>query len=464
MIKFIAILLAVVSSSKFGPVETYHHIFEEPGAPCAHVEFDADKCSGMKDFLTKYEFLSGSCPSMYAKSNCGETELKAQETPIETMKVTLGISCSADTDFSYNLLCEPRMKTFHKIDASNGLCVMVDFDRFECNDLSNVLAKEDGFIPGPCPSSHTKDNCDSTTRFELDAVALVGRIIYSVYCDLDTDDVTYDYFCEAGSNAPKCPKECADAIAAADKDAEFCSTIMNELPKGKKHAFPDACSDLGEMTVGLCMPELYEKCVPGSDDYLCPIPEYGLPPVLKDCKPTTCEEWKEAVDTGCAKDVSACLKDEMQGNLECTKHGKKLTKSSSTPCSKSKACAKSGEFCYFDDELETGECGLCSFYFCEHLSNDKAKAECRKTCNPDCTTDLGCDRTCKREPETCKQLKDTMESATGCGKTCNQCYIDLYNAKLECKGGDKVQSRMDGDSASSLSILMLATVAVFLWV
>jgi len=461
MMKFIAILLAVVSSSKL----SYHKI--EIGNPCNYVEFDADKCPGMIDFLTtpRSGFWSGSCPSMYAEGNCGETELKEKETAIETMKLKLDSLCSADTDFSYNLLCEPRKNTYHKIDESNGLCVMVDFDRFECNNLSAVLSIEDGFIPGPCPDSHTYQNCDPTTRLELDAVALVGRFIYSAYCNLDTDDVFYNYFCEAGNSAPKCPKECADAIAAADKEADFCYTIMQGLHKGMgKHPFPDACSDLGETTVGLCMPELYEKCVPESDDYLCPIPEYGLPPVLKECEPTTCEEWKEAVDTGCAKDVSACLKDELQGKLECTKHGKKLPKSSSTPCSESKACATLGEFCSFDDDLETGECELCSITVCELLSNDKAKAECRKTCNPDCTTDIGCMSTCKREPETCKQLEDTMESATGCGKTCNQCFIDRYNAKLECKGGDKVQSRMDGDSASALSILMLATVAVFLWV
>jgi len=448
-----------------GPVEKYHLV--ETGVPCASVEFDANKCEGLKDFLTheKNEYLSGSCPKLYTQSNCGETELEAHETAIAESKRALNAFCSADVDFTYNLLCEPRMKTFHKIDASNGLCLYVDFDRFECNDLPNVLENEDGFVPGPCPSGHTRDHCDSTTRLELDAVAALGTVVYSGYCNFDFDDVTYDYFCEEGSSAPTCPKECADAIAASEKDAEFCSTIQNELKDGKKHAFPKACSDLGDMTLGLCMTELYEKCIEGSDDYICPIPEYGLPPVLKNCEPQNCAEWKEAVDTGCAKDVSACLKDEMQGNLGCTKQGKKLPVSSSAPCSKSEACTKSGEFCYFGDDLETGECQLCSFNLCQHLTNAKAKAECVKQCtNQVCTADLGCDDTCEREPKTCKQLEDAMESVSGCGKTCNQCYIDVYNAKLECKGGDKVQSRLDGDSASALSILMLAIVATFLWV
>jgi hypothetical protein len=448
-----------------GPVETYHVV--ETGVPCGVVEFDAKKCLGLKDFLThgKNEFLSGSCPKLFTKSNCGETELEAHETEIAESKRALEAFCSADIDFTLNILCEPRMKTFHKIDASNGLCMYVDFDRFECNDLPNVVENEDGFVPGPCPSGHTRDNCDSTTRLELDAVAALGKVIYSGYCDFDFDDVTYDYFCEEGSSTPTCPKECADAIASADKDAEFCSTIQNDLENGKKHDFPAACSDLGDMTVGLCMTELYEKCIEGSDKYICPIPEYGLPPVLKNCEPQNCAEWKEAVDTGCAKDASACLKDEMQGKLGCTKQGKKLPVSSYASCNKSEACPKSGEFCYFGDDLETGECQLCSFNLCEYLTNDKAKAECLEQCtNQDCTADLGCDDTCDREPKTCKQLEDAVESVSACGKACNQCYIDVYNAKLECKGGDKVQSRLDGDSASALSILMLATVAIFLWV
>merc|ERR1712027_34420 len=249
---------------------------------------------------------------------------------------------------------------------------------------------------------------------ELDAVAALGKIIFSGYCDFDFDDVTYDYLCEEGSR-PTCPKECADAIATADKDAEFCFTIQNDVKDGKKHSFPEACNDLGDMTLGLCMPELYEKCIEGSDEYICPIPEYGLPPVLKNCEP--------------------------------------------------KNCADSGEFCYFDDDLETGTCQKCSYVLCKYLTNDEAKAECLEQCpNQNCIADLGCDDTCEREPKTCKQLEATMESVSGCGRTCNQCYIDIYNAALECKGGDKVQSRLDGDSASALSILMLATVAIFLWV
>jgi hypothetical protein len=170
-----------------GPVETYHVV--ETGVPCGVVEFDAKKCLGLKDFLThgKNEFLSGSCPKLFTKSNCGETELEAHETEIAESKRALEAFCSADIDFTLNILCEPRMKTFHKIDASNGLCMYVDFDRFECNDLPNVVENEDGFVPGPCPSGHTRDNCDSTTRLELDAVAALGKVIYSGYCDFDFD-------------------------------------------------------------------------------------------------------------------------------------------------------------------------------------------------------------------------------------------------------------------------------------
>eukprot|EP00493_Phyllostaurus_siculus_P018621 UN18915 len=126
----------------------------------------------------------------------------------------------------------------------------------------------------------------------------------------------------------------------------------------------------------------------------------------------------------------------MQGKLGCTKQGKNFLFLLIASCSKSEACAKSGEFCYFGgttlfgDDLKTGQCQLCSFNLCEYLTNEKAKDECLEQCtNQDCTADLGCDDTCEREPKTCKQLENAMESVSGCGKTCNQCHIDVYDAK-----------------------------------
>jgi len=368
---------------------------------------------------------------------------------------------------------EARMRTFHKFDASGDLCTYVDFDRLECTDLTKAL-EDEGYTPGHCPSTHTESFCTSTAQKEMMPVVILGKSIFSVYCDFDFDDITYGYGCAKGSSAPKCPAECANAIAADAStvtDSHFCSTTMTGLKNGNKHVFPEACNDLGERTVGFCMAEIYQKCVEGSENLRCPLLEYGLPPVLKDCEPETCGEWKEAVDTGCAKEASTCLKDEMQGKLGCTKDGKDLVISSLAPCGDAKRCAKSGkEFCHFDDSLlgSEGRCELCSHTLCAHLTNDKAKKECEAICGQDdCTSGKGCLATCgSKKPATCKQLKSTMESPTGCGKSCNQCYVDLYNAKLGCTGGDKVQSRIDGDSDScaSLSILMLATVAIFCWI
>merc|ERR1719336_2556213 len=299
-------------------------------------------------------------------------------------------------------------------------------------------------------------------------VVILGKSIFSVYCDFDFDDITYGYGCAKGSSAPKCPAECANAIAADAStvtDSHFCSTTMSGLKNGDKHVFPEACNDLGERTVGFCMAEIYQKCVEGSENLRCPLLEYGLPPVLKDCEPKTCGEWKEAVDTGCAKEASTCLKDEMQGKLGCTIDGKELKVSSSAPCGKTKSCTKNGEFCSFDDKLEKGTCELCSLSLCALLTNEKAKVECLKACGEDdCTAGPGCDDSCERTAKTCMQLKNVMESPNGCGRTCNQCYIDVHNARLGCEGKLKVQSRIDGDSASTLSILMLASIAIFLWI
>jgi len=300
-------------------------------------------------------------------------------------------------------------------------------------------------------------------------VSVFGKVIFSVHCNLDFDDVTYGYGCREGSSAPRCPGECAKAIAAADSKAGFCSTIMNEPEKGKTHDFPQACSALGELTVGVCMPELYNKCIDDSETLMCPIPEYGLPPVLKDCQPKNCLEWKEAVDTGCAKDVSSCIKDEMQGNLQCTDKGTDLPGSSDSHCDEKTSCTKQGEFCYFDDDFgkkefkAEGHCELCSHTLCALITNAKAKDECLKKCGEDkCKATSGCFESCPT-PRTCKQLKDKVEHPTACGKSCNQCFVDLYNSKLACKGGNKVQSRLDGSSASTLSLL-LATVAITLLV
>jgi len=456
-------------------MEIYH--VENEG--CGYVEFDVDKCSGMKEKIDAVgKYSPGPCPSTYAESNCEASDLASPD--VAEAKAALGAYCDVDVDFTFNLACEPRMKTFHKIDTQYGACFYTDFDRLECTGLTKHLEDQEDFIPGPCPSKYTKNQCDSQTRFELDIIAALGTALFSLHCDGDTNDVTYGYGCDESSSRPKCPAECAKAIAddastAADKangidGTGFCSTIMTKLESGKNHAFPDACKNLGEMTIGYCVTELYEKCVEGSEDLICPIPEYGLPPVLKDCEPKTCGEWKDAVDTGCAKEVSSCIKDELQGNLGCTKYGKDLKSSSLAPCGKTKTCGRDGEFCYFDDDLlklekNEGKCELCSVHSCALLTNDKAKTECMEKCvEAECTTDFGCAATCTATPKTCKQLKNVMESPTGCGKTCNQCYVDIYNAGLDCKGGDKAQSRIDGDSASALSILMLAIVAIFLWV
>jgi len=492
MMKFIAILLAVVSSSKL----TYHQI-DKGNNLCMLVVFDNSECSDLKDELVKLDFVAGSCPGT-PETSCDPSQDQAVKTFESIWKVVLSGFCDWNQDaidFDYECTTaqsgdeptdeptqaatsdepteEPRMKTFHKIDASNGLCEFVDFDRLECDGLADYLQNEPSFLPGPCPDTHDQRHC--TASKEMDVAIALWTGIYSVYCNVDLDDVTYGYACEEGRGAPKCPEACANAIAADNSmgaaldngsDATgICSGIFNELQKGHKHDFPAACSDLGETTIGLCMTELYEKCVTDVEDLTCPIPDYGFPYVLRDCNPKTCGDWKAAVDTGCAKEASACIKDELQGNLKCTMDGKDLTRSSADSCDNTLTCDKVGEFCNFDDDLRRGKCELCSHSLCAHLTNEKAKAECLRTCGEDeCTTGRGCDKSCERPAETCTQLKNMMESVNGCGRTCDQCHIDVLNARLQCDGKYKVQSRIDGDSASALSILMLASISIFLWI
>jgi len=450
-------------------METYH-LVESAGQPCAYVEFDVNKCPGVKDALMLEQFSSGACPSTYAKTSCEDQDKEPKADEVASRKLALGEICD---DFTYEIACEPRMKTFHKIDASSGLCEYVDFDRFECNGLADYLENEPSFLPGPCPDTHDQSHCTASKEMDFARAAWTG--VYSVYCNVDLDDVEYGYACEEGRGAPKCPEACANAIAADSatgaaldngSDATgMCSGIFNELQKGHSHDFPVACSDLGETTLGLCMTELYEKCVTDVELLTCPIPDYGFPYVLRDCKPKTCGEWKEAVDTGCAKEVSACIKDELQGNLKCTMDGKDLTRSSADSCDNTLPCTKLGEFCNFDNDLKRGKCELCSHSLCALLTNEKAKAECLRACGEDdCTTGLGCDDSCERPAETCTQLKNMMENVNSCGKTCNQCHVDVLNARLQCDGKYKVQSRIDGDSANALSILMLASIAIFLWI
>jgi len=459
-------------------METYH---VSSGETCAYVEFDVNECPGMKEALTTQakegeQFSSGPCPSMYTKTSCEDSDKAPKAGEVASRKLALGGFCTIVDDYKYELACGPRMKTFHKIDASSGLCEYVDFDRFECNGLADHLESEPGFLPGPCPDTHDDSHCDSITGKEMDFARVAWTFVYGAYCNLDLDELTYGYACEEGRGSVKCPEACANAIAADSSTASdfeneieatgFCRTIFTELQQGKSHDFPDACSDMGETTLGLCMTELYEKCVSNFEDLSCPIPDYGLPYKFRDCKAiSTCGQWKEAFDTGCAKEASACIKDEAQGELKCTIHGKDLIQSSSAPCGKTKSCTKTGEFCNYDDNSENGKCELCSHNLCALLTNGKAKAECLQACGEDeCTTGRGCDDSCERPAKTCMQLKDMMESPNGCGRTCNQCHIDVLNAQLQCDGKYKVQSRIDGDSASALSILMLASIAILLWI
>merc|ERR1719150_1404316 len=78
--------------------------------------------------------------------------------------------------------------------------------------------------------------------------------------------------------------------------------------------------------------------------------------------------------------------------------------------------------------------------------NEKAKAECEATCGADtCTMSKNCLRSCDSKPGTCHQLKNAVESPTGCAKHCNQCTVDFLNVWMLCEGEDEVQSRIDGD-------------------
>lgn len=183
-----------------------------------------------------------------------------------------------------------------------------------------------------------------------------------------------------------------------------------------------------------------------------------------DCEPKTCANWKVAFhEFGCAHEVSECVKDYLQGELECQSNGKNLDPSSSmNHCDDNTPCTLEGEFCNFGkSSLHDGTCELCKHTFCDHLE-DAGRTACLSICGGDkCDPNPECDDSCGREPKTCAQLKLAMQKG-GCGAECNQCHINLFNEKLKCSGEDYVYSLVDPDSSASVfSLMMLAFVAIY---
>jgi len=183
-----------------------------------------------------------------------------------------------------------------------------------------------------------------------------------------------------------------------------------------------------------------------------------------ECEPTTCADWKVAFhDFGCAMEVSECVEDYLQGELKCNPKGENLQKiSSKDRCNDEISCTIKGEFCNFGKSSEhDGTCELCDITFCDHLeTSDAGRAVCVTECGNQCTPNPECDDSCSLEPKTCSQLKLAMKKG-GCGETCKQCYIDMFNRKLECSGEHYVFSQVDGSSASAFSLMMLAFVAIY---
>jgi len=450
------------------PMETYHFTHQ---TLCVTIDYDVTKCTGLEEELIDNKYISGPCPTSHSNVCDEEIETK-QEQGFERVIDSLGDFCDVEAgDATLKLLCaDARMKTFHKIES--GLCVYVDVDDTQCPDMEDFLVSDDqGYISGPCPPTHQQSFCDTTHEEEMQTYAFLTEALLGAFCNWDFDDLTYDYGCE---KVNKCPEECAKAIADETLIAHdeyngivgtgFCSSITSKSADEIKSVLPETCN--GENAVDLCMPELYEKCVARSDWLICPVEDYGFPHVLKDCEPKTCDEWKEVTETGCAKDASDCVKDELQGRLHCTKDGADLPQSSSTPCSDENSCGREDEFCHFgESSLENeGECELCEFWKCDMIDNEKAKAECIATCGADTCTLTRCFSSCRPGPQTCQQLKNAVESPTGCGKHCNQCTVDFLNTRLACEGEDEVQSRIDGDSADSaidFPVFMILLAAIY---
>jgi len=452
------------------PKEIWHMSVE--GA-CGYFEFDDAKCPGLKDKVESHrDYIPGPCPSSHLTTCDAEIqeELNLKEYKAQVDKL-IDQRCEPD-GATFNFLCaDSRMKTFHQI-LDSGLCVYVDVDDKDCPDMEDFLmSEEQDYISGPCPDEYLQSHCDDTRKLEMKSVVYVFEKVLSSQCGWEEDELTFDYACEERPEM-KCPAACAEAIASdasagaafinGDFEYEgFCATMETNTTEEIKFDLPEPCT---EEMIPRCLGDIYEKCHPFSELLRCPYSDYGFPP-LQNCHAKTCAEWKEATTTGCAKDLSHCIKDEAQGQLRCKKDGTPLPQPSKKYCtSQSQECAK-GEFCDLDD----GKCQMCSHTVCAIQSTEEAREECRARCGEDsCTPNHTCLATCSPKPKTCHQLRDEMESPTGCGKRCNQCVVDVFNEKLHCFGADKAHSRVDGNnpdpvgaSASTLSILMLVFIAIY---
>jgi len=452
------------------PKEIWHLTLDNA---CGIFEFDDAKCPGLKAKLEKKDgFLPGNCPSSHSNACDAQTEkdmnLKKEKEDVDKL---IDYICEPDDAATFDFFCgDSRMKTFHQI-LDSGLCVYVDVDDTDCPDMQDYLLQEEqGYVPGPCPEKYLQSHCDESQKFEMDFVTQVTNYVLSSQCGWDTSDLTYDYACEQREEL-KCPEECAKAIASDAatviveegewKYTGFCAGIDTSAKNLTRFVdlLPDACD---KNAVSKCVGEIYKKCDPSHDVRLCPFSDYGFPP-LQNCHPTTCAEWKEAAETGCGKDLSKCVKDEVQGLLQCKSDGTTLPKSSLESCSDTEKCAKGGEFCNFSEfsDGKAGSCELCSHTLCVLLDSQKARDECAARCgDDDCMPNPTCLDKCPAKPKTCYQLKEEVESSYGCAKQCNQCMVNMYNKKLECSVG--VQSWVDGDgSSAALSIFMLVLIAIF---
>jgi len=218
------------------------------------------------------------------------------------------------------------MKTFHQI-LESGLCVYVDVDDKDCPDMEDFLKGEgEDYIPGPCPDEYLQSHCDDARKLEMKAVKYIFEKVLSSQCSWDEDHFTYDYACEERPEM-KCPAECAEAIASDPwsggafvngdyRYGGFCRAMRVD----SAFDIPKPCD---KKMLHRCLGEIYEKCHPFSELLRCPYSDYGFPP-LHNCHARTCAEWKNATTIGCAKDLSHCVKDELQGQLECRKDGTPL--------------------------------------------------------------------------------------------------------------------------------------------
>jgi len=210
-IQYIAILIAVASSVKY-------HRFNDTIGICQEVGYDDTKCSGLKDTLLGdyYEFTAGACPTTYSRGKC-EDSLYGQLWPSMIVdKIVFNAACLFRIDVDYDYGCsdesrnvdpqpsdpprndpqpnDPQPPEIWHMTLDNA-CGIFEFDDAKCPGLKAWAEKTDGYLPGSCPSSHSKSCDEQTIKAQnlIETDDFISKLVDHA-CEPDSF-ATFQFFC-----------------------------------------------------------------------------------------------------------------------------------------------------------------------------------------------------------------------------------------------------------------------------